>query len=147
MFSRPLTKNDLRLDLGLRAPWLPGRCTPSGTCLQRIVHNLCGFRTGRTCLQRIGSKATAYLREKNGGRHRFPAKRGQLERVFKDFDMKAKAITCSLPSCVPYSLDSGRHLSSEYGTYKTVKARFWPELSGESPQPFVVVSSSLGSGT
>ena len=34
-------------------------------------------------------------------------------------------------------------LSSKYGTEKTVMARFWPWLSGKSPQ---VVLSWLGSG-
>ena len=33
---------------------------------------------------------------------------------------------------------------SEYGTYKTVKARFWPYLSDESP--FYIVPFSPGSG-
>jgi hypothetical protein len=32
-------------------------------------------------------------------------------------------------------------LSSEYGTYETVKARFWPWLSGETPQ--TLLSGSL----
>jgi hypothetical protein len=31
-------------------------------------------------------------------------------------------------------------------TYKTVKARFWPWLSGKGPQTFQVVPSSPGSG-
>ena len=35
---------------------------------------------------------------------------------------------------------------SKYGTYKTVKARFRPWLSGKSPQTLEVVPSSLGSG-
>ena len=37
-----------------------------------------------------------------------------------------------------------RTLSSEYGPYKTVKARFW--LPGKSPKNVQVVASSLGSG-
>ena len=36
-------------------------------------------------------------------------------------------------------------LWSECGTHKTVKARFWPWLSGKSPCFFKVVPSSLGS--
>jgi len=36
-------------------------------------------------------------------------------------------------------------LSSEYGTNKTVKARFWPWLSGKVLQPFEVAPVSLGS--
>jgi len=35
-------------------------------------------------------------------------------------------------------------LSSEYGTYTTVKARFWAWLVGKSPEPFS--SCSLGRG-
>ena len=37
-------------------------------------------------------------------------------------------------------------MSSEYGTYETVKAIFWPLLSGESPYNFKGVPYSLGSG-
>ena len=49
--------------------------------------------------------------------------------------------TCGLtPNSKPYPL------SSEYGPYKTVKARLWPWLSDESPQPFEVVPSSFDIG-
>jgi len=37
-------------------------------------------------------------------------------------------------------------LSSEYGTYKTVKAIFWPCLVGKSPENSGVAPSSLGRG-
>ena len=36
-------------------------------------------------------------------------------------------------------------LSSEFGTHKTVKARFWPWLPGKSLYFFQVIASSLGS--
>jgi hypothetical protein len=35
-------------------------------------------------------------------------------------------------------------LSSEYGTYKTVEARFWPWLSGKNPVNHQPSPSSLG---
>ena len=37
-------------------------------------------------------------------------------------------------------------LSSELGTHKTVKARFWLLLSGKRYSPFEVLPSSLGNG-
>ena len=36
------------------------------------------------------------------------------------------------PTVAPYALPVTKPLSSEYGTYRTVKARFWLWFSGES---------------
>ena len=43
-------------------------------------------------------------------------------------------------------VDFAGPLSSEYGTHKPVKVRFWPWLSGKGLQIFQVVPSSLGRG-
>ena len=48
--------------------------------------------------------------------------------------LSAECIWCNLP------------LSTEYGTCKTVKARFWPWLWGRCLQNLEVVPTSLGSG-
>jgi len=49
------------------------------------------------------------------------------------------------PQRVPL-MDRTPFFSSEYGTYKTGNARFWPWLSGKRPKPFEVAHSSLESG-
>ena len=71
-----------------------------------------------------------------------------MSAAFARFTLPHRWKTCIAPTgrrmCAISSAAWGRPLSSEYGTFQTVKAKFWPGVQVNVIHIFRGVSSSLG---